>query len=141
MVQGAWRVARGAWCTVHAVQGSGKTATQAAPALVEAGGVHMYMPHVTCACTCHTPRAHAPMHVPHAQVTPGLFEGLRLLVQHPYVLGIFAVTALFEIIATIMDYQMKVRVGRPAGQRSRLVPLLCSTTTPPCDASARRGAP
>ena len=41
-------------------------------------------------------------------VTPGLFEGLRLLFRHPYVLGIFAVSALFEIIATILDYQMKV---------------------------------
>ena len=42
------------------------------------------------------------------KVTPGLFEGLRLLLQHPYVLGIFAVSALFEVIATILDYQMKV---------------------------------
>lgn len=41
-------------------------------------------------------------------VAPGLLEGLRLLVRHPYVLGIFAVSALFEIIATILDYQMKV---------------------------------
>ena len=67
-------------------------------------------------------------------VAPGLFEGLRLLLRHPcvpphlsrlcpllvtslglplvargrYVLGIFAVSALFEIIATILDYQMKV---------------------------------
>jgi AAA family ATP:ADP antiporter len=41
-------------------------------------------------------------------VTPGLFEGLRLLFKHPYVMGIFAVSALFEIIATILDYQMKV---------------------------------
>ena len=41
-------------------------------------------------------------------VAPGLFEGLRLLLRHPYVLGIFAVSALFEVIATIMDYQMKV---------------------------------
>ena len=41
-------------------------------------------------------------------VAPGLFEGLRLLIHHPYVLGIFAVSALFEIIATILDYQMKV---------------------------------
>eukprot|EP00967_Tisochrysis_lutea_P128665 scaffold220366_cov35-Tisochrysis_lutea.AAC.4 len=42
------------------------------------------------------------------RVQPGLFEGLRLLFRHPYVLGIFAVSALFEIIATILDYQMKV---------------------------------
>lgn len=41
-------------------------------------------------------------------VAPGLFEGLRLLLNHPYVLGIFAVSALFEVIATILDYQMKV---------------------------------
>ena len=41
-------------------------------------------------------------------VAPGLFEGLRLLLAHPYVLGIFGVSALFEVIATILDYQMKV---------------------------------
>ena len=46
-------------------------------------------------------------------VTPGLFEGLRLLFRHPYVMGIFAVSALFEIIATILDYQMKV-LGKAA---------------------------
>jgi ATP/ADP translocase len=42
------------------------------------------------------------------RVQPGLFEGLRLLLKHPYVLGIFGVSAFFEIIATILDYQMKV---------------------------------
>ena len=42
------------------------------------------------------------------RVQPGLFEGLKLLVKHPYVLGIFAVSAMFEVIATILDYQMKV---------------------------------
>uniref|UniRef100_A0A7S0IL69 ADP,ATP carrier protein n=1 Tax=Calcidiscus leptoporus TaxID=127549 RepID=A0A7S0IL69_9EUKA len=47
------------------------------------------------------------------RVAPGLFEGLRLLFKHPYVLGIFAVSALFEIIATILDYQMKV-LGKAA---------------------------
>ncbi|EOD26009.1 hypothetical protein EMIHUDRAFT_115320 [Emiliania huxleyi CCMP1516] len=46
-------------------------------------------------------------------VQPGLFEGLRLLIRHPYVLGIFAVSALFEVIATILDYQMKV-LGKAA---------------------------
>ena len=46
-------------------------------------------------------------------VHSGLFEGLRLLIRHPYVLGIFAVSALFEIIATILDYQMKV-LGKAA---------------------------
>ena len=30
------------------------------------------------------------------RVAPGLFEGLKLLLRHPYVLGIFAVSALFE---------------------------------------------
>ena len=43
-----------------------------------------------------------------AAVAPGLCEGLRLLIRHPYVLGIFAVSALFEVIATILDYQMKI---------------------------------
>lgn len=47
------------------------------------------------------------------RVTPGLLEGLRLLLRHPYVLGIFMVSVLFEVIATILDYQMKV-LGKQA---------------------------
>lgn len=52
------------------------------------------------------------------RVQPGLFEGLRLLIRHPYVLGIFGVSALFEIIATILDYQMKVGVGTASATRA-----------------------
>jgi len=34
---------------------------------------------------------------------PGFFEGLRLLVSHGYLLGIFAVISFFEIIVTVFD--------------------------------------
>lgn len=34
---------------------------------------------------------------------PGFFEGLKLLLSHKYLLGIFAVLAFFEIIVTIFD--------------------------------------
>ena len=36
----------------------------------------------------------------------GIFEGLRLFVRYPYVSGIFAISCLFEITSTIMDYEM-----------------------------------
>jgi ATP:ADP antiporter, AAA family len=38
----------------------------------------------------------------------GVFEGLRLILVEPYVLGILAVATLFDVVYTIMDYQMKV---------------------------------
>ena len=34
-------------------------------------------------------------------------EGLRLLFSKPYLLGIFGLISLYEIIGTILDYQMK----------------------------------
>ncbi len=37
----------------------------------------------------------------------GLFEGLRLLVSRPYLIGLLGVATLYEIIGTIIDYQMK----------------------------------
>ncbi len=37
----------------------------------------------------------------------GFFEGLRLLVTKPYLLGIFIVVSFYEIIVTILDFQFK----------------------------------
>jgi len=36
----------------------------------------------------------------------GFFEGLRLIVTMPYVMGIFVVATFYEIISTIVEYQM-----------------------------------
>lgn len=38
---------------------------------------------------------------------PGFFEGLRLLLSEKYLLGIFAVISIYEILATIMDFNFK----------------------------------
>jgi len=38
----------------------------------------------------------------------GLVEGLYLLGKHPYVLGIFMITCLFEVVVTVLDFEMKV---------------------------------
>lgn len=54
-------------------------------------------------------------HFPTAQALPtasdkkatGMFEGLRLLASKPYLLGILGVATLYEIIGTVLDYQMK----------------------------------
>jgi len=38
----------------------------------------------------------------------GIFEGLSLLYQHNYIKGIFAVSCLYMVIETIIDYAMKI---------------------------------
>ncbi len=38
----------------------------------------------------------------------GFFEGLRLLLTHRYLLGIFAIVTLYEFIGAILDFQMKL---------------------------------
>ena len=39
----------------------------------------------------------------------GFFEGIKLIVTKPYILGIFCIVSLFEIVVTIVDYQMKMQ--------------------------------
>jgi len=41
---------------------------------------------------------------------PGFLDGLRLLITHKYLLGIFAVLSIFEIIATFIDFNFKTMV-------------------------------
>ncbi len=41
---------------------------------------------------------------------PGFFEGLKLLVTHKYLLGIFSIISIYEILATVMDYNFKASV-------------------------------
>lgn len=41
------------------------------------------------------------------KVKTGMFEGLRLLISRPYLIGVFGVSVLYEVVVTIMDYQMK----------------------------------
>jgi len=43
----------------------------------------------------------------------GMLEGLRLLFKHKYIAGIFCVATFYEIIGTILDFQMKL-VARQA---------------------------
>jgi AAA family ATP:ADP antiporter len=38
----------------------------------------------------------------------GFLEGLRLILTRPYILGIFAIVTLYEVVSTIVDYQMKM---------------------------------
>lgn len=40
---------------------------------------------------------------------PGFLEGLKLLLTKPYLMGIFAIAAIYEIVATIVEYQMMVQ--------------------------------
>lgn len=38
---------------------------------------------------------------------PGFFEGLKLMTSQPYLMGIFAVIGIYEIIVTIIDFHFK----------------------------------
>ncbi len=42
------------------------------------------------------------------QQTPGLLVGLKLLFSEGYLIGIFGVSTIYEVVGTIMDYQMKM---------------------------------
>lgn len=39
----------------------------------------------------------------------GFMEGLKLLLTRPYLFGIFAVVSIYEIVGTIVDFQMKMQ--------------------------------
>ncbi|MBA3815470.1 MAG: hypothetical protein H0X29_02930 [Parachlamydiaceae bacterium] len=42
---------------------------------------------------------------------PGFFEGLRLMLKHRYLIGIFAANFIYEVIVTIFDFNFKVAAG------------------------------
>lgn len=48
---------------------------------------------------------------------PGVMEGFTLFMQHQYVRGIFALSCLFMVEVTILDYIMKVRSVRTSRLR------------------------
>ncbi len=39
---------------------------------------------------------------------PGFFEGLKLLLKHRYLLGIFAANFIYEVVVTIFDFNFKI---------------------------------
>lgn len=42
-----------------------------------------------------------------SQKKTGMFEGLKLLASKPYLLGVLAIATLYEVVGTLVDYQMK----------------------------------
>ena len=42
---------------------------------------------------------------------PGFLEGLKLLLKHRYLLGIFAVNFIYEVVVTIFDFNFKIAAG------------------------------
>jgi len=42
----------------------------------------------------------------------GMFEGLKLLIKTPYIAGLFVVTTMYEIITTIVEYQMGMCIAK-----------------------------
>lgn len=50
-------------------------------------------------------------HIKKKKPKTGMFEGLRLMTKHPYVLGIFGLVYIYEIISVVLDYQMQVLIS------------------------------
>lgn len=46
-----------------------------------------------------------------AQQEPGFLEGLKLLISHKYLLGIFAANFIYEFVVTIFDFNFKLAAG------------------------------
>jgi ATP:ADP antiporter, AAA family len=46
-------------------------------------------------------------HAPKSDKKTGPIEGLKLLLSKPYLMGILGIATLYEVIGTILDYQMK----------------------------------
>ncbi len=46
--------------------------------------------------------------VAEAKPKTGMMEGIRLILTRPYVMGVLAIATLYEVIGTIIDYQLKV---------------------------------
>ncbi len=42
---------------------------------------------------------------------PGFLEGLKLMIKHKYLLGIFASNFIYEVVVTIFDFNFKVAAG------------------------------
>lgn len=42
---------------------------------------------------------------------PGFFEGLKLLLKHRYLVGMFTVNFIYEILVTIFDFNFKIEAG------------------------------
>jgi AAA family ATP:ADP antiporter len=54
----------------------------------------------------------------------GPIEGLRLLLSKPYLLGILGVATLYEIIGTVLDYQMKFVADETYGSAEKVAQFL-----------------
>lgn len=54
----------------------------------------------------------------------GPIEGLKLLLSKPYLLGILGIATLYEIIGTILDYQMKFLADEAYGSAEKVAEFL-----------------
>ena len=54
----------------------------------------------------------------------GPIEGLKLLLSKPYLMGILGIATLYEIIGTILDYQMKFLADEAYGSAEKVAEFL-----------------
>lgn len=60
---------------------------------------------------------------------PGFFEGLKLLATQGYLLGLFLIITIYEVIVTILDYHFKCSVTEAFGNEAEVGAYLASYAT------------
>ncbi|HEX4069352.1 MAG TPA: Npt1/Npt2 family nucleotide transporter, partial [Candidatus Babeliales bacterium] len=60
---------------------------------------------------------------------PGFFEGLKLLVTQGYLLGIFLIITIFEVIVTVLDFHFKMSVSTTYINEAEVAAYLASYAT------------
>lgn len=63
-------------------------------------------------------------HEPKSDKKTGPIEGLKLLLSKPYLMGILGIATLYEIIGTILDYQMKFLADEAYGSAEKVAEFL-----------------
>jgi len=63
-------------------------------------------------------------HSPKGEKKTGPIEGLKLLLSKPYLMGILGIATLYEIIGTILDYQMKFLADEAYGSAEKVAQFL-----------------
>eukprot|EP00906_Rhabdomonas_costata_P035714 RCo050174 len=82
------------------------------PVLMAAGGVGvLVVPVLVAAFVRLHPSAAGGDPSSHSHTQTGVVEGLRLILRYPYLLGVLCLATCHEVIATMLDYQLKVELN------------------------------
>lgn len=85
--------------------------------------------HVTPASQLKGYRAEGDDREEQVESEPGFFEGLKLLVTQGYLLGLFLIITIYEVIVTILDYHFKCSVAETFTNEAEVGSYLASYAT------------